>query len=92
MSDRCNNKCGLFDFMANEVGIKVLHPGGYKATKELCSMCNMDERSHVLDLACGAGTSSFFMVPDRLWADRPLIARQECETRSCTSFSSRATH
>lgn len=61
MNETCNNHCGLFDFMANQVGIKVLHPGGYKSTKELCSNCDINEDSHVLDLACGVGTTSFFI-------------------------------
>lgn len=61
MSNDCHQVCGLFDFMANEVGIKVLHPGGYKATGELGSLCQLNEDSHVLDLACGTGTTSFFL-------------------------------
>lgn len=55
------NQCTLFDFMAHNVGVKVLHPGGYKATKELCNACNISSDSKVLDLACGVGTSSFFL-------------------------------
>lgn len=60
----CSNQCGLFDFMVNQVGIRVLHPGGYESTKELCSKCNIEESSHVLDLACGVGTTSFY-IQDR---------------------------
>lgn len=56
-----NDSCGLFDFMANSVGIKVLHPGGYKATEKLCSMSNISNNSNVLDIACGTGTTSFFI-------------------------------
>jgi ubiquinone/menaquinone biosynthesis C-methylase UbiE len=59
--DSCNNNCSLFDFMANTVGIKVLHPGGYEATKKICSLSKLDKSSHVLDLACGAGTTSFYL-------------------------------
>jgi ubiquinone/menaquinone biosynthesis C-methylase UbiE len=62
--EKGSQTCGLFDFMANEVGIKVLHPGGYKSTKELCSMCDLNESSYVLDLACGVGTTAFF-ISDR---------------------------
>ena len=62
--EKGSQTCGLFDFMANEIGIKVLHPGGYKSTKELCSMCDLNENSYVLDLACGAGTTAFF-ISDR---------------------------
>ena len=59
--DSCENNCHLFDFMANTIGIKVLHPGGYQATEKICSMSNLDENSYVLDLACGAGTTSFYL-------------------------------
>lgn len=58
-NDSCENNCGLFDFMANTLGVKVLHPGGYQATDKLCSMLNLNHYTKVLDLACGAGTSSF---------------------------------
>jgi len=47
--------------MANNIGIKVLHPGGYKSTKELLSRCNINKELHVLDLACGTGTTSYFI-------------------------------
>jgi ubiquinone/menaquinone biosynthesis C-methylase UbiE len=53
-----NQQCGLFDFMANMVGLKVLHPGGYKSTDELCATLAITERSHVLDVACGTGTTA----------------------------------
>lgn len=59
--DSCDNNCGLFDFMANTIGIKVLHPGGYQATDKLCSMLNLRNDSKVLDVACGAGTTSFYI-------------------------------
>ncbi len=59
----CQN-CGLFDFMSHNVGIKVLHPGGYKSTAKLISMGDLNGNSHVLDLACGTGTSAFF-ISDR---------------------------
>jgi hypothetical protein len=49
-NDSCNNNCALFDFMANTLGIKVLHPGGYKATEEMLSLMNLNENSYVLDL------------------------------------------
>jgi len=65
MGNACNdsseNNCGLFDFMANTIGIKVLHPGGYKATEKLSSLCGIDENSSILDLACGTGTTSFYL-------------------------------
>lgn len=40
----------------------MLHPGGYNATKTLAEHCKIDQNSHVLDLACGKGTSSIFLV------------------------------
>jgi ubiquinone/menaquinone biosynthesis C-methylase UbiE len=61
-NDSCDNNCGLFDFMANTIGIKVLHPGGYTATDQLCSLMNINERTIVLDLACGVGTTSFYLA------------------------------
>jgi ubiquinone/menaquinone biosynthesis C-methylase UbiE len=56
-----NAQCGLFDFMANTVGLKVLHPGGYKSTDELCSTLQIRKESHVLDVACGTGTTSLYL-------------------------------
>ena len=61
MEENNCGKCGLFDFMANTVGIKVLHPGGYKATDELCSTLKITKDSHVLDIACGTGTTSLYL-------------------------------
>ncbi len=59
--DSCDNNCGLFDFMANTIGMKVLHPGGYDATDKLISQFDLNKESNVLDLACGAGTTSFYL-------------------------------
>src|SRR5512138_1361705 len=56
-----SQSCDLFSFMANTVGIKVLHPGGYKSTDELCSLLEIGEGSHVLDVACGTGTTAFYL-------------------------------
>jgi ubiquinone/menaquinone biosynthesis C-methylase UbiE len=53
--------CDLFSFMANTVGIKVLHPGGYKSTDELCSALEIGADSNVLDVACGTGTTAFYL-------------------------------
>ena len=57
----CKKSCSLFDFMANTMGIKVLHPGGYVATEKLSSLCQLNESSHVLDVACGTGTTSMYL-------------------------------
>ncbi|MHA2295021.1 MAG: class I SAM-dependent methyltransferase [Candidatus Hodarchaeales archaeon] len=32
-----------------------IHGGGYKATRELLDMCQLDEKSRVLDVGCGPG-------------------------------------
>jgi len=67
--DECSNecicsidKCDILDFMAKHVGVKVLHPGGLKATNELMHLCNMCKDSKVLDIACGKGTSSYYFA------------------------------
>lgn len=60
-TDSIDSNCDLFDFMANTIGIKVLHPGGYEATEKLCDLGNVNQNSNVLDLACGTGTTSFFI-------------------------------
>jgi ubiquinone/menaquinone biosynthesis C-methylase UbiE len=48
--------------MAESVGIKVLHPGGLKSTRELSSMLGIQPDSHVLDVACGAGTTALYLA------------------------------
>ena len=50
-NDSCRNNCGLFDFMSDTIGIRVLHPGGYAATDQLCSWAKLNENTNVLDLA-----------------------------------------
>lgn len=55
-------ECSFFEFMSDVVGMRVLHPGGYEATKQLGQMCNINENYHVLDMASGKGTSSCFLV------------------------------
>lgn len=62
MSEFSIEKCDIFDFMANYVGLSVLHPGGYGATEKLAGECEIDEKTRVLDIACGKGTSSIFLA------------------------------
>ena len=50
--------CDILDFMAKEVGLTVLHPGGLKATDEMLSRCAGFQSEKVLDVACGKGSSS----------------------------------
>jgi len=55
-------KCDIFDFMSKYVGLSVLHPGGFKATEILLDTCKIDDKSHVLDIACGKGTTSVLVA------------------------------
>ncbi len=48
--------------MSNRLGIRVLHPGGYDATKILLDLCGVDSDCRVLDVACGVGTTSFYLA------------------------------
>lgn len=54
--------CDIFDFMAHYVGFSVLHPGGFKATDELATECQLGANSKVIDIACGKGTTSLFLA------------------------------
>lgn len=54
------SKCDIFDFMAKYVGMTVVHPGGYDATRELLDKLQIDNSSHVIDIACGKGTSAIY--------------------------------
>lgn len=39
-SEKCLiEKCDIFDFMAQHVGLSVLRPGGFKATDTLVEKC-----------------------------------------------------
>ncbi|UCD95812.1 MAG: class I SAM-dependent methyltransferase [Candidatus Bathyarchaeota archaeon] len=51
-------QCDIFDFMANHVGLTVIHPGGFNATRELLGSCHIDKSTRVLDIGCGKGTTS----------------------------------
>lgn len=55
-------KCDIFDFMAKYVGLSVLHPGGFQATKKLAQACMIGRNTKVLDIACGKGTSAIFLA------------------------------
>ncbi|UCE42622.1 MAG: class I SAM-dependent methyltransferase [Candidatus Aminicenantes bacterium] len=57
-------KCDIFDFMAKYVGLSVLHPGGFPATKKLAQACGIDREKKVLDIACGKGTSAIFLAKE----------------------------
>lgn len=62
-AERCSaEKCDIFDFMARHVGMTVIHPGGFKATRKLLGALQLSPESRVLDIACGKGTSSFLLA------------------------------
>jgi len=54
--------CDIFDFMANHVGMTVIHPGGYDATRKLAESCHLDNHTRVVDIACGKGTSAVYIA------------------------------
>jgi uncharacterized metal-binding protein len=57
MPDHCCNEetCDMFEFMSEHVGLKILHPGGMDATKQMLSYLKLHEGLKVLDIACGKG-------------------------------------
>jgi cyclopropane fatty-acyl-phospholipid synthase-like methyltransferase len=62
---KCSIEQGdIFDFMANHVGLTVIHPGGFDATRRLLASCYMDMNSKVLDIGCGKGTTSILLAQD----------------------------
>lgn len=64
-SNSCTiEKCDIFDFMAKYVGLSVLHPGGFRATKKLANACGTNRETKVLDIACGKGTSAIFLTKE----------------------------
>ncbi|MDN5321429.1 MAG: hypothetical protein PWP49_1849 [Thermococcaceae archaeon] len=44
------------------LGIEVLHPGGLEITRELAELCGINEKSKVLDVACGTGETACFLA------------------------------
>ena len=55
-------KCNIFDFMARHVGMTVIHPGGFAATRKLAEACHLDSKTKVVDIACGKGTSAVYLA------------------------------
>ena len=53
--------CDIFDFMASHVGLTVIHPGGFDATRELAEACHLDRAARIVDIACGKGTSAVYL-------------------------------
>ncbi len=54
--------CDTFQFMANHLGVTVLHPGGLAATAVLAERCGISRGMTILDAGCGAGSSSVFLA------------------------------
>lgn len=55
-------ECEIFEFMANHMGLTVIHPGGFKATKKLVESLEIDSKTKVLDIACGKGSTAFYLA------------------------------
>ncbi len=54
--------CDTFQFMANTLKMKVLHPGGLLATKLLAEKCKLSSGMTILDVGCGSGRSAIFLA------------------------------
>ncbi len=62
-SEKCDPEtCDIFDFMARHVGMTVVHPGGFDATRRLAESCKISEGTRVIDIACGKGTSAVYLA------------------------------
>lgn len=55
-------ECDIFDFIANTVGLAVLHPGGLKATEKLSELCHIGKNTKVMDVGCGKGTGAIYLA------------------------------
>ncbi len=55
-------ECEIFDFMANHLGLTVIHPGGLKATKKLEDTLQINSKTKILDIACGKGSTAFYLA------------------------------
>lgn len=54
--------CDTFQFMAKDMGLSVLHPGGLDATRKLAELTGIENGSKIIDLGCGRGSSSLFLA------------------------------
>ena len=62
-SEKCDlETCDIFDFMARHVGMTVVHPGGFEATRRLAESCKLGRGTRVIDIACGKGTSAVYLA------------------------------
>jgi ubiquinone/menaquinone biosynthesis C-methylase UbiE len=55
-------ECEIFDFMANHLGLTVIHPGGLKATQKLEDILQFNSETKILDIACGKGSTAFYLA------------------------------
>lgn len=55
-------ECEIFDFMANYLGLTVIHPGGLKATQKLEDTMQINSETKILDIACGKGSTAFYFA------------------------------
>lgn len=55
-------KCDIFEFMANHLGLTVIHPGGLRATHKLEDKLQIDSKTKVLDIACGKGSTALYLA------------------------------
>lgn len=62
LKDCTEETCDMFDFMSKYVGLKVLHPGGTKATKQFVDILQPKTNTKVLDIACGKGRTSVYLA------------------------------
>jgi len=60
--ERGIERCDVFDFLDRHVGLTVIHPGGLDATRELAEACHLDDRTSLVDIACGKGTSAVYFA------------------------------
>lgn len=65
-ADPCTtvSKCDIFDFMARYVGMTVIHPGGFAATRQLIKTLEVKRNSRVIDIACGKGTTAILLAEE----------------------------
>jgi ubiquinone/menaquinone biosynthesis C-methylase UbiE len=54
--------CDTFQFMAKEIGLSVLHPGGLRETRKLAQLCKVNRNQKILDLGCGKGSTSILLA------------------------------